>query len=281
MHFTKMQGIGNDYVYIDCFKETVAHPDKLAVEISNRHFGVGSDGLILIAPSNVADCKMIMYNKDGTQGEMCGNGIRCVGKYVYDNNIAKKESVTVETSAGIKCLNLHTEGGKVSKVTVNMGKPILNPKLIPVDVEQNPAVNCLIKVLGRYFYITCVSMGNPHAVLFMNSIDDFDIETVGPAFEKHKIFPKRTNTEFVEILDESHIRMRVWERGSGETLACGTGACAAVVASVLHGLTNREVEVALKGGQLNINWSGLDECIYMTGPAVTVFEGDWPEHMLL
>ena len=276
MRFTKMHGIGNDYVYIDCFKEQVQNPSELSVRLSDRHFGVGSDGLILIKPSRVADCEMEMYNADGSRSEMCGNGIRCVGKYVYDSGIARKKTLTVETLAGIKTLALTVDEGtgRVSGVTVNMGEPIFDPERIPALFEENPVCSVPVAVAGREYAVTCVSMGNPHAVVFVDAVRDLDLEKLGPCFENHERFPNRTNAEFVEITDRSHMKMRVWERGSGETLACGTGACASAVAAMLNGYMDREIEVELLGGRLAIFWNPQDNCVYMTGPAATVFKGE-------
>lgn len=263
MKFTKMQGIGNDYVYVDCFKETVANPQKTAVIVSDRHFGIGSDGLILIKPSKVADCQMDMYNLDGSRGAMCGNGIRCVGKYVYDHHIVDKPKISVETASGIKYLDMKVTGGKVEAVTVDMGKP-----------EQTSQILESITVDGQVYEFIGISMGNPHAVLFVNDIKAIKIEEIGSKFESHSRFPDRTNTEFIEIVDRTHIKMRVWERGSGETMACGTGACASVVASVLAGRTDSKVEVELLGGCLNITWDRDKDTVFMTGPATEVFHGE-------
>ncbi len=274
MKFTKMHGIGNDYVYVNCFKEEVKDPAALARFVSNRNFGVGSDGLILIRPSQKADFQMDMYNADGSQAEMCGNGIRCVGKYVYDYGLTDKTEVTVDTLAGIKRLNLTVEGGKVSRIRVNMGQPVFDPEKIPVRYEENPVVSVPINVNGRNCKVTCVSMGNPHAVVFMRNVKDMDIEIIGPHFENHPRFPKRINTEFVEILDRETVNMRVWERGSGETLACGTGACAVAVACVLNGKTEEKITVHLLGGDLEIEWNRKENQIYMTGTATTVFDGE-------
>lgn len=279
MKFTKMEGLGNDYVYINCFKERVDNPSELSVRISDRHFGIGSDGLILIKPSEVADFTMEMYNADGSQSEMCGNGIRCVGKYVYDYGLTDKEDITVETLAGIKYLKLFTENGKVSSVTVNMGAPILEPKEIPVltnilpnDLKQ--VVDYPIAVDGKEYRTTCVSMGNPHSVVFVEDTDNFPLEKVGPLFENHEFFPRRVNAEFVQIVNKRYAKMRVWERGSGETLACGTGTCASVVAAILNGLTEDEVTVKLLGGELIIRWDREENVVYMTGPAKVVFDGE-------
>lgn len=274
MKFTKMHGIGNDYVYVNCFQEKVDNPSEVAKFVSDRHFGVGSDGLILIKPSQIADCEMDMYNLDGSQGAMCGNGIRCVAKYVYDYGIVPKNTLRIATKSGIKELNLTVENGKVSLVRVNMGSPILEASKIPVVSDQSQAVNQPIKVNGHTYYFTGVSMGNPHAVVYLDDVDNLDIEKIGPAFEKHPVFPDRVNTEFVKVIDRKTLKMRVWERGSGETLACGTGACAVAVSSILNNLTGEEVTVKLLGGDLKIHWDRLENLVYMTGPATTVFDGE-------
>ena len=276
MKFTKMHGIGNDYVYVNCFEETVSNPSAVAKFVSDRHFGIGSDGLILIKPSDVADCEMDMYNLDGSQGAMCGNGIRCVAKYAYDYGIVNKEHISVATKRGIKYLDLTVENGKVSQVKVNMGSPILTARQIPVVSEKEEVINEPLDVNGKIYYITAVSMGNPHAIVYMDDIDHLDIEKIGPAFENHVAFPDRVNTEFVEVIDEHTVKMRVWERGSGETLACGTGACAVAVASVLNGHVDGDspVTVKLLGGDLQIFWNRQENLVYMTGPAATVFDGE-------
>lgn len=274
MKFTKMHGCGNDYVYVNCFKETIDNPNEVAVKLSDRHFGVGSDGLILIKPSDKADFFMEMYNADGSQGEMCGNGMRCVGKYVYDYGLTDKTEVAVDTLAGIKYLKLQVADNKVQSVTVDMGSPILEPAKIPVLFDTDKVVDEVLKVQDVDFKVTCVSMGNPHAVVFMQEIDNLRLDVIGPMFENHEKFPKRINTEFIEIVDRKHIKMRVWERGSGETLACGTGTCAAVVAGVLNNLTENEVEVEVLGGKLNINYNQEENTVYMTGPATVVFDGE-------
>lgn len=274
MRFTKMHGIGNDYVYINCFKEKIDNPSEVAKFVSDRHFGIGSDGLILIRESEVADARMDMYNADGSRSEMCGNGIRCVGKYIYDYGITDKRIVTVETLAGIKELELIVKDGKVEKVKVDMGTPELKADLVPVISKKEQVINEKITVGGMEYAITCVSMGNPHAVTFIEDVKGLDIEKIGPLFENNTIFPKRVNTEFARIMDRNTIEMRVWERGSGETLACGTGTCATVVASVLNGLTENEVTVHLLGGDLFIKWDRDKNKVYMTGAATTVFEGD-------
>ena len=263
MKFTKMQGLGNDYVYVNCFEETVERPEETARFVSSRNFGIGSDGLILIKPSEKADCQMGMYNLDGSQGTMCGNGIRCVGKYVYDHGIVDKTEIDVETLAGIRHLSLHVRDGKVETVTVDMGRP-----------EQTSEIGEAITVLGKEYAFTGVSMGNPHAVVFMDGVKEMDLKEIGPAFESHERFPGRTNTEFVQVVDEGHVIMRVWERGSGETLACGTGACAVAVACALNGKTGSQVDVELLGGVLNIRWDCENDRVYMTGPAVEVYHGE-------
>lgn len=274
MKFTKMHGIGNDYVYVNCFEESVKNPAEVSKFVSNRHFGIGSDGLILISPSAIADFRMNIYNADGSQAEMCGNGIRCVAKYVYDYGLTDKTEISVETLAGIKYLRLQVENGKVASVEVNMGAPILEPKEIPVAIEESPVVNVPVEVKGKIYHMTCVSMGNPHAIIFMNNVKDLDIAAIGPYFENHTVFPKRTNTEFVEVLDRNTVNMRVWERGSDETLACGTGACATTVACILNDKTENEVTVHLLGGDLKIRWDREANQVYMTGPATVVFDGE-------
>lgn len=275
MKFTKMHGIGNDYVYVNCLKEKVEDPAGAARFVSDRHFGIGSDGLILIKPSEVADFQMDMYNADGSRSEMCGNGVRCVAKYVYDYGLTDKTEVDIETGAGIKHIVLTIKDGKVEKARVDMGEPILKPELVPVKGEGDRLVNEPILVDGQQYRMTCVSMGNPHAVVFLDEdVKDLDIEKIGPKFENHERFPKRTNTEFMNVLDRHTMSMRVWERGSGETLACGTGTCASVVAAVLNGFTERDVLVHLLGGDLEIHWDEKDNHVYMTGSATTVFDGE-------
>ena len=276
MKFTKMQGIGNDYVYVNCLQETIENPSELAKKISDRHYGVGSDGLIMINPSDKADFEMEMYNADGSRGEMCGNGIRCVAKYVYDYGLTDKTSISVETLVGIKYLDLTVEDGKVVLVKVDMGKPMLRPEEVPVVSEKEEVIDEPITVDGQEYRMTCVSMGNPHAVVFIDQdVKEFPLETVGVKFENHERFPKRVNTEFVNVLDRHTAQMRVWERGSGETLACGTGACAVAVACALNGLTEDEVTVKLLGGDLQIKWDREKNTVYMTGPAEVVFDGEW------
>ncbi len=274
MKFTKMHGTGNDYVYVNCFEERVDHPSELAVSVSDRHFGVGGDGLILIKPSDVADFQMDMYNADGSRGMMCGNGIRCVGKYVYDHGMTDKREIRIETLAGIKELSLNVADGMVQSVRVNMGSPLLQPKDIPVLADGSQVIDEPIEILGSVYRMTCVGMGNPHAVVYVDDVDGLDLEKIGPHFEHHPLFPDRVNTEFVRCLDKNTLQMRVWERGSGETWACGTGACATVVASALNGYTESRATVRLRGGELEIDWDRERNCVYMTGPATTVFEGE-------
>ena len=275
MKFTKMHGLGNDYVYVNCFEESVENPSEAARYLSDRHTGIGSDGLILICPSDTADFEMRMYNADGSRSEMCGNGIRCVGKYVYDHGLTEKTSISVETLGGIKYLDLTVEDGQAVLIRVDMGEPELRADHIPVVCEaEERVINEAVTVDGREYRMTGVSMGNPHAVVFLEDIKGLDIEKIGPKFENHERFPNRINTEFVRVIDRETIEMRVWERGSGETMACGTGACAAAVASILNGLAERRVTVRLLGGDLLIEWDQETGKVYMTGPAVTVFEGE-------
>lgn len=314
MKFTKMQGLGNDYVYVDCTREELASPADVARAVSDRHFGIGSDGLILIKSSKTADFYMEMYNADGSRSAMCGNGIRCVGKYVYDFGLTDKLDVAVETAAGIKYLSLRLLEGKVSEVRVNMGAPELSPEKIPttlkgtrvVQANGEEPVECDVQaarpetsgtkaaaktaakemvravlgaklnVLGKDYEVSCVSMGNPHVITYVEDEKAIDIEKIGPAFENHPAFPERTNTEFIRVADRKNLYMRVWERGTGETLACGTGACASAVATMLNGLCDRSVTVHLLGGDLHIEWDAKDNVVYMTGSAVTVFTGDYP-----
>ena len=282
MHFTKMHGIGNDYVYVDAEKEEIRDPARVAEAVSDRHFGIGSDGLIMIRRSETADFEMVMYNADGSRGQMCGHGIRCVGKYVYDHGLTDKTNVTVETLAGIRTLSLYPgEDGKIRKVKVDMGKPYLLPEEIPVDTallagpDREPIVNRPLTVGGREYGITCVSMGNPHCVVFPEEpVSELDLLKIGPLFEHHPLFPERVNTEFINVSGTGDLVMRVWERGSGETLACGTGACAAAVAAILSGKSASKVTVHLLGGDLAVEWDGVDSSVYMTGPAAEVFEGE-------
>ena len=275
MKFTKMHGCGNDYVYVDCFHETVDNPEEVAKFVSDRHFGIGSDGLILICPSKVADVEMVMFNADGSRGEMCGNGVRCVGKYAYDFGLVKKEEITVETLAGIKTLKLSLKDGKVDQVRVDMGAPIFDARKVPVTFPEGEMINQPMEVDDTIYHVTCLSMGNPHCVTFLEQdIRQLDLEKIGPEFEHHETFPKRVNTEFANVIDRQHIRMRVWERGSGETLACGTGACATAVAAIVNGLCEDTVELELLGGTLTITYDKGANTVYMTGPATTVFSGE-------
>lgn len=275
MKFTKMHGIGNDYVYVNCFTEKVEDPNGVSKKVSDRHFGIGSDGLILIKPSDKADFEMDMYNSDGSQGAMCGNGIRCVAKYVYDYGLTQKTQISVDTKSGIKYLDLTIgEDGKVALVKVNMGSPELTAANIPIVSEKEQVIAEPITVQGRTYQMTGVSMGNPHAVVYIDDVKGLDIEKVGPYFEHHEVFPDRVNTEFVRVIDRSNVEMRVWERGAGETLACGTGACATAVACILNGYTEDTVTVHLLGGDLLIHWDREENLVYMTGPAAVVFDGE-------
>lgn len=276
MKFTKMHGIGNDYVYINCLEETVNNPSELSVFVSDRHKGIGSDGLVLIKASDVADFRMDMFNADGSQSQMCGNAIRCVGKYVYDRGLTNKTEVSVETLAGIKYLSLLVKNNKVETVKVNMGAPILKPALIPTTLDGDTVVARPVTIGDKEYHITCVSMGNPHCVTYMDSEDEvmnLEIDKVGPLFENNEIFPERVNAEFVKVIDRNTLLMRVWERGSGETMACGTGACAVAVATMLNGLCEDSVTVKLLGGDLNITWDKKVDLVYMEGSATTVFDG--------
>ena len=280
MKFTKMHGIGNDYVYMDCTKERLENPGEIARLVSDRHKGIGSDGLILIQSSDEADFEMAIYNADGSYGKMCGNGIRCVAKYVYDNGLTDKTEISVISGGAVKYLKLTVENGKVKKVRVNMGEPILKPSEIPVVGDGDKLVAVPIVVDNQVYEMTCVSMGNPHAVVFLDDVENLKIEEIGPRFEQHERFPDRVNTEFVERIDRKNLKMRVWERGSGETMACGTGACATAVAAILNGYAERDVTVHLLGGDLEIRWDETDNCVYMTGPAATVFTGEFdPEEL--
>ena len=273
MKFTKMHGCGNDYVYVNLFEEKIDDPASLSIAVSDRHFGIGSDGLITIGPSDVADFRMRIYNADGSEAEMCGNGIRCVAKYVYDHKLTNQTEISVESGAGIKYLQLTTENGKVTKVRVDMGEPILNPELIPVEADGDTVIDEKIYVDGKEWHMTCVSMGNPHAVVFVEDTDAFELEKYGPQFENHPRFPKRTNVEFVHVISRTEASMRVWERGSAETLACGTGTCASVMACILNHKTENKVLVHLRGGDLTIEYDPKSNHIFMTGPAVEVFHG--------
>jgi len=281
IEFTKMQGLGNDYVYIDCTQEDkIKDIPKFARFVSDRHFGIGSDGLILIYLSDIADFKMRMFNYDGTEAEMCGNGIRCVGKFVYDKGLTTKQEISIETLAGIKYLKLNIENNKVKTVRVDMGEPILEAEKIPVKISNGKENKLDMLVEGKSFHFTCVSMGNPHAITVIDDVKNFDVEKYGKVIEINEHFPRRTNVEFVEIVDEENIKMRVWERGAGETLACGTGACATAVACFLNGYTKRDVTIELLGGFLQIEWNEENNHVYMTGPADIVFEGKIEEKEL-
>ncbi len=275
MKFTKMHGIGNDYIYVNCFEEKVENPEAVSIYVSDRHKGIGSDGLVLIMPSDKADFRMRIFNADGSEAMMCGNATRCIGKYVYDKGLTDKTEITLETNSGIKYLTLFPENGKVEYVEVDMGKAVIVPKEIPVMAEGESFISVPVEVGGIEYKITCVSMGNPHAVVYLDNIADLELEKMGPLFENHKLFPDRINTEFIEVLDNRTLNMRVWERGSGETFACGTGACASVVASVLNGYCRRdeEITVHLRGGDLKITYCG-DGTVIMKGPAALICDGD-------
>lgn len=279
--FTKMHGLGNDYVYIDAINQKIENESSLAKFVSNRHFGIGSDGLILICKSDIADFKMRMFNSDGSEAEMCGNGIRCVGKFVYDKGLTDKTIVKIETLAGIKTLVLNTKDGKVETARVDMGEPILEAEKIPVISKEQAVKNLELEAENKKFKFTCVSMGNPHAITIVENTKEFDVEKYGKILEVDKAFPKKANIEFAQIIDKENIKMRVWERGAGETLACGTGACATAVACNLNGLTDRKVNIELLGGTLNIEWNEKDNHVYMTGPAVTVFDGELYEEAII
>lgn len=274
MKFTKMHGAGNDYIYINCFEENAVSPAELAVRLSDRHFGVGGDGVILICPSETADVRMRMFNADGSEGKMCGNGIRCVAGYAYERGIAPKTEMTVETASGIKKLSLNVDNGKVSGVCVDMGVPSFECADMPAISDMEEFIDMPVEALGRSFDVTCVSMGNPHAVIFVEDVMKTDVETIGRAIEAHPMFPERTNVEFVEDVDDRTLKMRVWERGSGETLACGTGACASLAAAAKLGICGRRARLCLRGGELDIKWNADDGHIYMTGPAEFVFDGE-------
>lgn len=273
LNFTKMHGCGNDYVYFNCFEQPLENPEELSILLSDRHFGVGGDGIILICPSDVADAKMRIFNADGSEGKMCGNGIRCVGKYVYDSGIARKPEIAIDSLSGVKLLQMEVEDGVAVGATVNMGKAILTPSEIPTRFEGELAVSVPLTANGQEHRVTCVSMGNPHCVLFVDDVDSLDLAAIGPAFENHEMFPERINTEFIRVIDDHTLQMRVWERGSGETWACGTGACASAVAAVLNGYCpkNEEITLHLRGGDLRIRYT--DDAVFMTGPATKVFEG--------
>ena len=274
MKFTKMHGCGNDYVYVNCFEETVENPADVARFVSDRHYGIGSDGLILICPSEIADFRMAMYNLDGSEGKMCGNGVRCIAKYVYDHHLTDKTQISLETLGGIKYLDLNIKDGKVETVKVDMGEPILKPEDIPVNISKDVVIDEPVEVDGRIWNMTCISMGNPHAVVFVDDTKSLNLEKMGPSFEKHAIFPEQVNTEFIHVIDRHTVDMRVWERGSGETFACGTGACATAFACILNGKTEDTVLVHLVGGDLLIEYDRETNHIFMTGPATEVFSGE-------
>ena len=278
LKFTKMNGAGNDYIYINCFEETVKNPEKLAIKVSDRHFGIGSDGLILISPSDKADFKMNIYNADGSEGMMCGNGIRCVSKYVYDNGMTDKDEISVETRSGIKLIKMNVENGKVVSARVNMGEPILEAEKIPTRFDGKNVIRQKLTIDEKEYEVTCVSMGNPHCIVYVDDVKDIDLEKIGPKFENNEMFPERINTEFVHVVSDTELDMRVWERGSGETLACGTGSCAVTVASVLCGYCKRntEIKINLLGGTLTDIWTDGGD-VYMTGPAATVCTGEIEE----
>lgn len=274
MRFTKMHGAGNDYIYVDCTGQCMENPSEVAKFVSDRHFGIGSDGLVLILPSENADFRMRMFNSDGSEAEMCGNAIRCVGKFVYDNGLTEKKVVSIETLAGTKVLDMTVENGKVVLVRVDMGEPILEPKKIPINSEKELFISEPVNIDDKEYMVTCVSMGNPHAVTYVDDVNSFPLEVVGPKMETHELYPRKINAEFVQVIDRNTLNMRVWERGAGETLACGTGACAVLVASVLNGISERKAAVRLIGGDLFIEWNEKDNHVYMTGPAVKVFDGE-------
>lgn len=275
MRFTKMHGIGNDYIFVNCFEEIVQDPSRQALIMSRQHFGVGADGLVLIESSDTADFGMRIFNSDGSEAEMCGNAARCIGKYVYERGITEKTELTLDTKSGIRQLSLTVEKGKVSRVRVDMGSPELNPRNIAVDLPGEIVLRHRMQLMGQNWYITCVNMGNPHCVIFVKDPEAIDVATLGPMFENHPLFPRRTNVEFVRVIRRDVLQMRVWERGAGETLACGTGASAALVAAVLCGLSDRTVQMKLTGGNLELSWNAEDNHVYQTGPAEYVFDGEW------
>lgn len=274
MKFLKMHGAGNDYIYVNGFVEQIENPSELAIKLSNRNFGIGSDGLVIILPSETCDFRMSMFNSDGSEAEMCGNASRCVGKYVYDMGLTTKEEITLETKAGVKYLKFFIENGAVETVCVDMDEPILKPELVPVKAEGDVALRIPIEVGGVTYHATCVSMGNPHAIIFVDDVNLFDVHGVGRQIEVHPLFPRKTNVEFVQVVTPTHLKMRVWERGAGETLACGTGACATLVASHLNGVAERNARIELIGGDLHIEWRESNNRIYMTGGATKVFAGE-------
>ncbi|GHT02798.1 diaminopimelate epimerase [Bacteroidia bacterium] len=274
MKFTKMHGAGNDYVYVNGFEEKVENPEELSIIVSDRHKGIGSDGLVLILPSETGDFRMRMFNADGSEAQMCGNATRCIGKYVYDRGLTNKETISLETKGGVKILKLYPVNGKVERVTVDMGEPITEAKKVPVTWSEEKLIDQVIDFQPEKYAVTAVSMGNPHAVIFTQGIDTMDIEKIGRKIETHPMFPEKTNVEFVEVLSRDHAKMRVWERGSGETQACGTGACATLVAGVLTGRLNRQATISLLGGDLELDWNAETHHVFMTGPAVEVFSGE-------
>jgi|BioPla2DNA2_1021312.scaffolds.fasta_scaffold23314_2 diaminopimelate epimerase len=274
MKFTKMHGLGNDYIYINCFDQKVDNPPEVAKFLSDRHFGIGSDGLVLIMPSDTSDFRMRMFNSDGSEAEMCGNAIRCVGKYVYDNGLTQKTVIKVDTLAGIKTLNMKVQNEKVAMIKVDMGEPVLESSKIPVNSEKEFFISQPVIIENREYRVTCISMGNPHAVTYIDDVEKFPLEFIGHKMENHSLFPKKINAEFVHVIDRNTLKMRVWERGAGETLACGTGACAVLVSSVLNDMSNRCAVVKLLGGELLIEWNEKDNHVYMTGSATKVFDGD-------
>lgn len=275
MKFTKMHGIGNDYLFVNCFEEVIENPERLAIVMSKPHFGAGADGLVLIEPADGADFAMRIFNADGSEAEMCGNALRCIGKYVYERGMTDKTELTIETGGGMKQLWLTVENGKVARIKADMGTPELNPRLIPVDLPGELVIRHRLQIMSQTWFITCVNMGNPHAVVFVRDPEVIDLPTIGPMIEHHPLFPRRTNVEFVRVIDRNILQMRVWERGAGETLACGTGACASLVAAVLGGLANRTVQMKLSGGNLQLHWSADDNHVYQTGPAAFVYDGEW------
>lgn len=275
MRFTKMHGIGNDYLYVNCLEEVVHDPSRLALVMSRPHFGAGADGLVLIEPAKGADFGMRIFNADGSEAEMCGNAIRCIGKYVYERGLTDKTELAIATKGGMKQLWLTVENGKVAKIRADMGTPELNPRLIPVDLPGELVLRHRLQMMGQTWFVTCVNMGNPHAVIFVRDPEVIDLPMLGPMIEHHPLFPRRTNVEFVRVIDRNVLQMRVWERGAGETLACGTGASAALVAAVLTGLSDRTVQMKLTGGNLDLHWSAEDNHVYQTGPAAFVYDGEW------
>lgn len=277
MRFTKMQGIGNDYIFVNCFEELVSDPSRMAIVMSRPHFGVGSDGLVLIEPADGADAGMRIFNSDGSEAEMCGNALRCIGKYMFERGLTDKTELTLLTKGGFKRLWLQVEGGKVVQVRADMGSPELTPRNIPVDLPGEMVLKHRMQIMGQTLFITCVNMGNPHAVIFVRDPEVIDLPVLGPMLEHHPLFPRRTNVEFVRVIKRDVLQMRVWERGAGETLACGTGASAALVAGVLTGVADRTVQMKLAGGNLTLQWDATDNHVYQTGPAAFVFDGEWPE----